>query len=95
MRSFSYERARTPAEATATATRRPGAKFIAGAALAVVAALLGAGEMQVLAQHIEQRSPRVERDLAHPAVHIKSDIRYRRRCSHGVARRRGDLGTSD
>ena len=30
MRSFSYERARTPAEATATATRRPGAKFIAG-----------------------------------------------------------------
>ena len=30
MRSFSYERARTPAEAAATATRRPGAKFIAG-----------------------------------------------------------------
>jgi xanthine dehydrogenase YagS FAD-binding subunit len=30
MRSFSYERARTPAEATATATRRPGAKFSAG-----------------------------------------------------------------
>jgi xanthine dehydrogenase YagS FAD-binding subunit len=30
MRSFSYERARTPAEAAATASRRPGAKFIAG-----------------------------------------------------------------
>lgn len=30
MRSFSYERARTPAEAVVTATRRPGAKFIAG-----------------------------------------------------------------
>jgi xanthine dehydrogenase YagS FAD-binding subunit len=30
MKSFSYERARTPAEAAATAIRRPGAKFIAG-----------------------------------------------------------------
>lgn len=30
MRSFTYERARTPAEAVATATRRPGARFIAG-----------------------------------------------------------------
>ena len=30
MRSFTYERARTPAEAAATAIRRPGAKFIAG-----------------------------------------------------------------
>jgi xanthine dehydrogenase YagS FAD-binding subunit len=30
MRSFTYERARTPAEAAAAATRRPGAKFIAG-----------------------------------------------------------------
>ena len=32
----------------------------AGAALAVIAALLGAGEMQVLAQRVEQRGPRVE-----------------------------------
>jgi xanthine dehydrogenase YagS FAD-binding subunit len=30
MKSFSYERARAPAEAAATAMRRPGAKFIAG-----------------------------------------------------------------
>ena len=30
MKSFSYERARTPAEAAVTAIRRPGAKFIAG-----------------------------------------------------------------
>jgi len=30
MRSFTYERARTPAEAAATAARRPGARFIAG-----------------------------------------------------------------
>jgi xanthine dehydrogenase YagS FAD-binding subunit len=30
MKSFSYERARTPAEAAATAIRRPGARFIAG-----------------------------------------------------------------
>ena len=30
MRSFTYERARTPAEAAATASRRPGARFIAG-----------------------------------------------------------------
>jgi xanthine dehydrogenase YagS FAD-binding subunit len=30
MKSFTYERARSPAEAAATAIRRPGAKFIAG-----------------------------------------------------------------
>ena len=30
MRSFTYERARSPAEAAAAAARRPGAKFIAG-----------------------------------------------------------------
>jgi len=30
MKSFTYERARTPAAAAATVTRRPGAKFIAG-----------------------------------------------------------------
>ena len=38
----------------------------AGAALAVIAALLGAGEMQVLAQRVEQRGPRVELELARP-----------------------------
>jgi xanthine dehydrogenase YagS FAD-binding subunit len=30
MRSFTYERARTPAEAAAAASRMPGAKFIGG-----------------------------------------------------------------
>ena len=35
----------------------------AGAALALVAALLAAGEMQVLAQRVEQRGPRVEFEL--------------------------------
>ena len=30
MKSFTYERARTPADAAATAARTPGAKFIAG-----------------------------------------------------------------
>ena len=43
----------------------------AGAALAVIAALLGAGEMQMLAQRIEQRGPRVELELARLAVHVE------------------------
>ena len=30
MKAFSYERARTPAEAAAAVARQPGAKFIAG-----------------------------------------------------------------
>ena len=43
----------------------------AGAALAVIAALLGAGEMQVLAQRVEQGGARVERELAGLAVHLE------------------------
>ena len=36
----------------------------AGAAGALVAALLGAGEMQVLAQQVEQRCPDIDRKVA-------------------------------
>ena len=45
----------------------------AGAALAAVAALLGAGEIEPLAQQVEQRYPRVlERDVPAVAVHRKA-----------------------
>ncbi len=39
----------------------------AGAALAVVAALLGAGEMQMLAQRVEQRGARIEQPADAPS----------------------------
>ena len=45
----------------------------AGAALAVVAALLGAGEMQLLAQRIEQRSPGLDIEVRRLAVDMKID----------------------
>jgi hypothetical protein len=45
----------------------------ARAALAVIAALLGAGQMQVLAQCIEQRGARVEIDVASVAIHREGE----------------------
>ena len=53
----------------------------ARAALAVIAALLGPGEMQVLAQRIEERGPRVELELAGFAVHVERHHR-----DNGVSR---------
>ena len=50
----------------------------AGAALAVVAALLGAGEMQMLAQRVEQRGARVELELPGLAIHLKGYVGYDR-----------------
>jgi hypothetical protein len=47
----------------------------ASAALAMIAALLGAGEMQLLAQSIEQRDARVEYELAGFAVHAERYFR--------------------
>ena len=47
----------------------------ARAALALIAPLLGAGEVQVLAQRVEQRRPRVELELAGYAVHRERDLR--------------------
>ena len=44
----------------------------AGAALAVIAALLGAGEMQVIAQRIEQRGARVELERVWFAVDLEA-----------------------
>ena len=43
----------------------------AGAALAVVAALLGAGQVQMLAQRVEQRGARVELELVRLPFTVK------------------------
>ncbi len=61
----------------------------ARAALAVVAALLGAREVQVLAQRVEQRHARVEHQLVHAPIHAqahrdrRSGPRSRGRDRHG------------
>ncbi len=61
--------------------RRPSTMHRAGAALAVVAALLGAGQVQVLAQRVEQRGARVELERVRVAVDLQGDARCRRRGS--------------
>ena len=68
----------------------------ARAALALIAALLGAGEKQALAQRIEQRGPRVEFELAGHAVHREGNLRHGRRFDGGSldAGGRGRLGYS-
>ena len=54
--------------------RRPSTMHGASAALAAIAALLGAGQMEALAQEIEQRDARVgELDRMPFAVHGESD----------------------
>ena len=53
----------------------------AGAALAVVAALLGAGQVQVLAQRVEQRGARVEFQFAGLTVYFEGDLRQNHRLS--------------
>ena len=64
----------------------------AGAALAVIATLLGAGEMQMFAQRIKQRRPRVERDFARLAIDVEGDFRHRDSLGGGSLRRsRGRL----
>jgi hypothetical protein len=63
----------------------------AGTALAVIAAFLRSGEMQVLAQRVEQRGPGIELQRARDAVHLEGHGCERggcRRSCHG-ARRRG------
>ena len=67
--------------------RRPSGDHRAGAALAVIAALLGAGEVQVVAQRVEQRGARVELESVLFAVDSKRDLRDYRRCSTGRLRR--------
>jgi hypothetical protein len=62
----------------------------AGAAMAVVAALLGAGEMQVLAQSVEQRDARVEFDPSRLPVHREGDChRVRLLRARGLGRAPG------
>ena len=46
----------------------------AGAALAELAAVLGAGQPEVLAQDLEQRLVRRERDLDRLAVHAEPEV---------------------
>src|SRR6185436_14189497 len=66
----------------------------ARAALALAAALLGAGEPQVLAQHVEQAAPRRALDGARLAVDLERDL-------HGASQRgrlratsSGEIGSS-
>ena len=64
----------------------------AGAALAVVAALLGAGHVQVLAQRVEQRGARVER---HRVILAVDGERHRHAARHvGLGTRGEGLGRS-
>ena len=51
----------------------------AGAALAVVAALFGAGEVEVLAQGVEQGGAGVERELVRFAVDLEGEVEHLRR----------------
>ena len=59
----------------------------AGAALAEAAALLRAGQMQVLAQGVEQRGARIERQPMLGSVDAQHDVERSGRCA--VALRRG------
>ncbi len=59
----------------------------AGTALAVIATLLGAGELQLLAQRVEQGGPRVEFQRAGLAVHGEGHLRDRRRLHDAVVHR--------
>src|SRR5712691_11736138 len=62
----------------------------AGAAFAELAAVLGAGQVQVLAQHFEQRLVRGERNLLLLAVHAQREVDVLRRGSfHFTALGRG------
>src|SRR5690349_6926512 len=51
----------------------------AGATLAVVATFLSSGEVEILAERVEQRSPRSERQAPLDAVDAKRDVELRRR----------------
>ncbi len=48
----------------------------AGAALAVVAAFLGPGQAQMVAQEVEQAGPRRDRQLALHTVHMERDRHF-------------------
>ena len=61
----------------------------AGAALAVIAALLGAGQVQVFAQAIEQRGPRIDAQRIALAVYLQGyGNRSGRRCRFRLLRKR-------
>ena len=65
---------RLSASARHELTRRPFDEHGAGAALAAVAALLGAGQVEALAQEIEKRHARVvERDVSSLTVDGEAD----------------------
>jgi len=51
----------------------------AGAALPVVAALLGAGEAEPLAQRIQQRRARIDNQRVCCPVHLQGDLKVHRR----------------
>ena len=64
----------------------------AGAALAMIAALLGAGQVQLFAQGIEQGGAGVEFECQVLAVDLERDLRHNG--ENDAGRRRGGLGSS-
>ena len=59
----------------------------AGAALAVVAAFLGAGQADVLAQGVEQRGAHVESELMTLTIDANADLRGTSAFGRGLRRR--------
>ena len=75
--------------------RRPSTMHRAGAALAVVAALLGAGQVQVLAQRVEQGGARVELERAGLAVDVRARPSSAARRAAGAAAGAAAAGAVD
>src|ERR1700722_12411377 len=66
----------------------------AGAALAVVATLLRAGQVQVLAQAVEQGRARIDIEFVVAAVHAQADVHRGTACG-GIGRSRRFAGVSE
>ena len=64
----------------------------AGAALAVIAAFLGAGQLQVLAEEVEQGDARVQQDFLLLSVNRQPAGHGALRCTAGLRIRRQDRG---
>src|SRR6266567_12139 len=70
--------------ASASRSMPPAEQDGAGSALSVVAALLGAGEPEPLAQRIQQRRPRINNKRMCCSIHPQGDFKvHRKRVSFG------------
>src|SRR5262249_9186460 len=66
----------------------------AGAALALAAALLGAGQSQILAQHVEQALPRRDLNRARLAVDLECELHDVPQRGRARAITSGEIGSS-